>query len=40
MAGIVYCQKQGKSNQLRKNYAEMFAGIDYLLYFCSVNITQ
>ena len=40
MAGIIYCQKTEKSNQLRKKYAEKLARIKYLLYICSVNITQ
>ena len=40
MAGIIYCQKTEKSNQLRKKYAEKFAGIKYSSYFCSVKFTQ
>ena len=30
MAGIVYCQKMEKCNQLRKKYAEKIEGIKYL----------
>ena len=40
MAGIIYCQKTEKSNQLRKKYAEKLAGIKLSLYFCSVKFTQ